>query len=221
MVKVDFHTHSVASPDGSITLQQYSRVLALQKLDCIAITDHNRIDFAQYAQKQLGSDKIIVGEEITTTEGEIIGLYLSQEIPAGLSLKATIKLIKEQGGIIYVPHPFETVRKGLSIDSLDSIQSSVDMIETQNGRAFFQNFGPRAQTWATANKVSQASSSDAHRWQGLGRTYTELATVPTRKTLLVLAMQATQQYKQPLMLDIIAPKRNKLVKRLSRKRRYS
>ena len=74
MYKVDLHTHSQASPDGGIRPEQYAQALATEKLDFIAITDHDRIDFALGMQKALGN-KIIVGQEITTSVGELIGLY--------------------------------------------------------------------------------------------------------------------------------------------------
>ncbi len=81
MIKTDLHTHSAASPDGSITVNQYKETLAKQTLDCIAITDHNRIDFALSLQQVLGPEKIIVGEEISTKQGDIIGLFLTKLVP--------------------------------------------------------------------------------------------------------------------------------------------
>ncbi len=102
MFKIDLHTHSSASPDGGITPQQYAHVLATNQLDLIAVTDHNRIDTALELHRALG-DRIIVGEEIMTTSGEIIGLYLEKPVSAGLSPDETISQIKQQGGIVYIP----------------------------------------------------------------------------------------------------------------------
>src|SRR5882757_5862760 len=99
MIKIDLHTHSVASPDGSLTAVHYQR--ALGRLDVIAVTDHNRIDFAQKLQTELG-ERIIVGEEITTLEGEIVGLYLQTLIPAGLSVVETVRQIHAQGALVYI-----------------------------------------------------------------------------------------------------------------------
>ncbi|MCA9330415.1 PHP domain-containing protein, partial [Candidatus Saccharibacteria bacterium] len=117
MYKVDLHTHSQASPDGGITAEQYAHVLSTGLLDMIAITDHNSIAYAQEVQKQLG-DKIIVGEEIMTNDGEIVGLFLTQVIEPGLSAQETCRRIKAQHGLVYIPHPFETVRKGLHPEKL-------------------------------------------------------------------------------------------------------
>lgn len=138
MYKVDFHTHSTASPDGSIKAAQYKQLLDSGRLDAIAVTDHNRIDFALALQQELGS-KIIVGEEIMTTEGEIIGLFLKELVPAKLSPLETVQAIKKQGGLVYIPHPFETVRKGLQAKSLAAITDYIDIMEVYNGRAMLQN----------------------------------------------------------------------------------
>src|SRR5580658_33632 len=104
MLKIDLHTHSVASPDGGIMADKYRECLELGKLDYIAITDHNSIDFALNLRTEF-ERKIIVGEEILTSEGEIIGLFLSELVPPNLSPIETIELIKRQGGLVYVPHP--------------------------------------------------------------------------------------------------------------------
>lgn len=95
MPKIDLHTHSIASKDGAITADDYERMLETGLLDYIAVTDHNRIDFAAELHAKLG-EKIIVGEEIKTTEGEIIGLYLTEAIPALLTPEETVQRIKEQ-----------------------------------------------------------------------------------------------------------------------------
>ena len=132
MFKTDLHTHSEASPDGGITLAQYQKVLNDGVLDCIAITDHNEVDFALHAHKTLGN-KIIVGEEIMTTKGEIIGLFLKEKVAPQQSPADTVVSIKSQGGLVYIPHPFETVRKGMHPTSLWSViamQSSTPSFRT-------------------------------------------------------------------------------------------
>lgn len=181
--KVDFHTHSYASLDGSLTAAHYHRMLETTALDYIAITDHNTIDVALALRAELGK-QIIIGEEITTRDGEIIGLYLKEVISAGLSAQETASQIRKQGGIVYIPHPFETVRKGMSIETLNEIRDLVDVIEGYNGRAVFQNFTKRALSWAATNHVPVAAASDAHGRAGWGRTYTILEQEPTRENLV-------------------------------------
>src|SRR5262245_43185713 len=111
-MKIDLHTHSIASPDRSLSAKNYQKMLASGKLDYVAVTDHNVIDFARILHDQLG-EQIIVGEEIATSEGEIIGLYLTSVVPSGLSAAETVRAIKDQDGLVYIPHPFETLRNGL------------------------------------------------------------------------------------------------------------
>lgn len=210
--KVDFHTHSTASPDGSLRLKDYQYALKSRKLDVIAITDHNSIDQALLFQAELG-DRIIVGEEITTLQGEIIGLYLTKTIPPLRDIQVTIQAIKAQGGLVYIPHPFETVRKGVNEVTLDAIANQVDIIEIQNGRAIFQDFGERAAEWAVKHTVPGAASSDAHGKSGWGRTYTTLREMPTKDTLTALLSEATSTRRFPGILGILYPKVNRLRKR--------
>lgn len=214
MIKTDFHTHSIASPDGSITSEQYRNLINSGVIDCVAVTDHNRIDFALKLQNDLGAEKVIVGEEIETTEGEIIGLFLTEKIAPHLSPEQTIEAIKAQNGIVYIPHPFETVRKGISRETLDRIKSNVDIIESANGRAFFQNFGPESHAWSHINRVASFASSDAHRSKSLCKTYSDLAEYPNRKNTLELCATARKHYSRPSMLDILAPKLNRIRKAL-------
>ena len=126
-MKVDLHTHSVASPDGSLKEEDYRKMLNSGGLDCIAVTDHNTISFAQELNEKLGH-QIIIGEQITTTEGEIIGLYLEKAVKPGMSATETIAAIKAQNGLVYIPHPFETVRKGMKVEILNRMSLGVDII---------------------------------------------------------------------------------------------
>lgn len=212
MFRVDLHTHSVASPDGGITLKQYRRILEAGILDCIAITDHNRLDFAQKAKSVLG-ERIIVGEEIMTTMGEIVGLYLSRRVDQGMTPEKTIEAIREQDGLVYIPHPFETIRKGIHPATLELIQHDVDIIEVCNGRAFLQNRSQQALLWAKLNTVAHAASSDAHGFIGIGRTFTVLADMPNRDNIISLYKNGILQTKRPRVRGLLYPKFNKVKKK--------
>ncbi len=208
MYKIDLHTHSYGSPDGGLRLRHYQRALDEHALDFIAITDHNRIDVALRIRNELGK-QIIVGEEIMTTEGEIIGLYLKEAIPAGLTPKETIKQIRAQGGIVYVPHPFETVRSGLSEKALAKIAQDVDILEVHNGRAVFQNHSNQASTWVKKHEAVGAASSDAHGFRGWGKTYACIAEEPTRETLVELLAEASYAVHAPGVIGLLYPKINR------------
>jgi len=212
MYKVDLHTHSIASPDGSLNEDNYRKMLETGRLDCIAVTDHNTIAFAKELHANLG-DRIIVGEEITTLDGEIIGLFLTKPVKPGMSAADTVRAIKQQGGLVCIPHPFETVRKGIPIVVLDAIADRVDMIEVRNGRAVFQNKSRQAEAWATEHRVAGVASSDAHGWHGWGRTYTTVAEMPTRGTLVKLLANATYKVGLPGIRGVLYPKLNRIRRR--------
>lgn len=212
MVKVDFHTHSVLSPDGNISAEQYRQVLESGTLDCIAITDHDTIEFAVELQSELGKDRIIIGEEISTEQGDIIGLFLEKAIAPQPTVDAAVEAIKTQGGIVYIPHPFETIRSGVKEDDLKRIEKQVDIIESANGRAYFQNYGPQAHTWARMHNIPAFASSDAHRSGTLGKTYSSLQDTPTAENIRELVKTARKTYARPSLLDILAPKLNRLRK---------
>lgn len=206
---IDLHTHAYDSPDGSLQLIQYQTMLTNGVLDYIAITSHDSIQAAQRIQQELG-DHIIVGEEITTQDGEIIGLYLTQEIPSGLTVQQAVAAIKEQHGLVYIPHPFETKRKGLQDSALRRIAPNVDIVEGYNGRAVFQNHSQKATTWASTYHKPIAASSDAHGWYGWGRTYSVLPQPPTCQTLSTLLGQATYKTHNPGIRGLLYPKINRL-----------
>jgi len=214
--KVDFHTHTEASPDGALQLADYERLLQHGKLHCIAITDHNTTEMAFWLQSKLGSDHIIIGEEITAKEGELIGLYLKKTVPAGLSAAETVERIHAQGGLVYVPHPFETVRKGLSPHVLNEIADQVDIIEVHNGRAVFQNYTKQARSWSERHSVPGAAASDAHGRAGWGKTFTILPAMPTRDTLLKLLGEASYERHAPGVRGVLYPKLNRIRKRSRR-----
>jgi len=184
MFKIDLHTHSIISPDGagSIKENDFKKFLEKGILDCIAITDHNETSFAIELRKKLG-DKIIVGEEITTKDGEMIGLFLNKTIPAGLSAKQTVREIKKQNGLIYIPHPFETFRKGVKRKILEEIINDIDIFEVFNGRGVLRGKAKLALEFAEKYNLPQASSSDAHGHGGIGRTYSIVSKMPTRNNI--------------------------------------
>lgn len=218
MFKVDLHTHSVSSPDGGITASQYAKVLSTGLVDVIAVTDHNRIDFAIEMQATLG-DKIIVGEEIMTTSGEIIGLYLKDRVKPGLSPLETVKQIKEQGGLVYIPHPFESVRHGLTADVLEELIDYIDIMEVVNGRAWLQNRSPKSAIFAKLNRLRSAASSDAHGLHGLGKTYTLTKELPQADTLLDTIEAGKPVAGRPTPRALLYPKYHRLRKKLARTHR--
>lgn len=182
----------------------------------MAITDHGSIDFALDARKEFG-EQIIVGQEIMTNQGEIIGLYLHKPIKDGQEIMTAIRHIKEQGGLVYVPHPFENVRKGITEATLGSIISQVDIIEAANGRAMFQNKRKLASEWATTSGTAMAASSDAHGRFGWGYTYSSVLHKPTKATLVTLLADAAYATGN-VGIGVVYPKLNRLKKKVGKGR---
>lgn len=215
MIKIDLHTHSSASPDGGLSQQEYMQLIGDNTLDYVAITDHNAVHFAQDLHSALG-DKIIVGEEIMTDNGELVGLFLKSEVRPGMPVRATAEAIKAQGGLVYVPHPFETIRKGISAKALDSIADLVDIVEVYNGRAVVQNRGPQAAVWARLHQKATAASSDAHGIKGVGTAYTTIKEVPSAQNLIALLHTGHLSMKRPPLRSLLYPKVHRLRKKVSR-----
>lgn len=211
MIKIDLHTHSIISPDGagSITASDFEKYLEDGVLDCIAITDHNEIKFAQMMQKKLGN-KIIVGEEITTRDGEMVGLFLTKKIPPGLSAKETAKKIHQQGGLVYIPHPFETLRKGMQLAVLEKLVKDIDIFEVFNGRGKLRGKTKEAELFAKKYNLIGAASSDAHGFRGMGRTFSIIEKMPTRSTLLSLLKKGTLEKKYAPFIAYLYPAINKI-----------
>ncbi|MEO6761091.1 MAG: PHP domain-containing protein [Candidatus Saccharimonadales bacterium] len=217
MYKLDLHTHSIGSPDGGLRLEDYQQALTSGRLDYVAITDHETIETAQSFCKQLGdlANQIIVGEEIKTTDGEIIGLYLNEAIPSGLTPRQAVAAIKSQNGIVYIPHPFETVRSGISKVALKEIIDDVDIIEVHNGRAVFGSRGDLAKIWASKYDKAGAASSDAHGARGWFKTYSSVNEAPNRDNMVEILMTAELQIGM-VGLGILYPKINRLKRKFRR-----
>ena len=132
-----FHVHTEYSPDSDVNLNKLYKSLKKNNIFGIAITDHNTIEGAVKFKKIYGHDiDVIIGEEIMTTEGEIVGLFLNENIEKGLTSRETIKRIMDQNGVIYVPHPFDKKRQKtcLSEDIISKYSNYIDIIEVFNGR---------------------------------------------------------------------------------------
>lgn len=187
--KLDLHTHSIVSHDGGITDKQYVKLLQ-KKVDFVGITDHNIISKNLTSQPGL-SRQLIIGEEISTSEGDIVGLFLKDQIQSGLTLAETIKKIKIQNGLVYVPHPYEKFRRGLQQKELDLYKEDFDIVEVFNGRSRNRLYSELSMHFAKSNGIAIASSSDAHGFRGVGTAYVLVSEVPTRENLVKLLNNGT------------------------------
>jgi len=169
LLRVDFHCHTIFSHDSLTTPEKLLATCQRKGIDRVAITDHNTIAGALRAKK-LDPDRIIVGEEILTTQGELLAFFVEEEIPPGLSPKATISQLKDQGAFISVSHPFDIFRKGhWRPEVLQEILSNIDAIETFNARCLWPGFNWQAQKFARQHNLVGTHGSDAHAAFELGR----------------------------------------------------
>jgi len=173
--KVEFHVHTIFSKDSLLSKYLIIFMCKLKKIDCIAITDHNEIEYAKKSVKLLKKHgiEVIVGEEIFTNDGEIIGLYLDKKIEPGLSALDTVREIKKQGGYVYIPHPYDTKRSKtvINYNSLKQIVSYVDFIEIHNGRNLKEEFSEKQNSIAEELSLRKIVGSDAHTFYEIGRNY--------------------------------------------------
>lgn len=174
-MKVEFHVHTRFSKDSILNYLFLLIMLKLKKINCVAITDHNEIAGAIKYQKKLKKHNIdvIVGEEIFTLDGEIIGLYLKELIEPGLTCEETIKKIREQNGIVYVPHPYEPFRHKtvLKESCLKNFSSEIDLIECHNGRNRNKSISKVQLEIGEKYAIQNIIGSDAHTFFELGRNY--------------------------------------------------
>jgi predicted metal-dependent phosphoesterase TrpH len=173
-MRIDFHVHTEYSKDCCIKLEYIEEILKEDKIiDAIAITDHNGIEAGLKLKKDF-KNRIIVGEEIDTGEGEVVGYWLYEPIQNGEGIKKTLERIKNQGGITCIPHPFDRVRsKRINISKLMDAIDKVDMIEVFNSRNLFVMSNRRARQFALERRLLPIAGSDAHYVKEIGNAWVD------------------------------------------------
>ncbi|MFI5262517.1 MAG: PHP domain-containing protein [Candidatus Limnocylindrales bacterium] len=164
---IDLHCHSAYSFDALSHPADIVRVAAERGLTHIAITDHERLDGALEARDRAPAGlTVIIGEEIRSADGDVLGLFLREAVPPGLSARETIVAIHEQGGLAGLPHPFDHFRhSGLAGDrdvALEELAGGLDFIEAYNARVAFGDANERAAEFALRHGLPGVASSDAH-----------------------------------------------------------
>ncbi|MFQ5879184.1 MAG: PHP domain-containing protein [Dehalococcoidia bacterium] len=174
MLKADLHSHTYFSPDCLTAPERYVAACQRRGINCVAVTDHNTIQGGLAVQK-MAPFRVIIGEEVRTGEGEITGLFLTQEVPGGLTLEETVRRIKEQGGLISIPHPFDRFRgEPLGREALLRVLAQVDIIEVFNARTTLPRDNQRAVELALKHDLAMGAGSDAHSPWEVGRAYVEM-----------------------------------------------
>jgi len=174
LVRADLHIHTCYSMDSATTIQQVIRRCTKVGINCVAIADHGTTAGGIALQK-VAPFKVIVAEEILTDEGEIIGLFLTHDIPSRIPAVDAIARIREQGGLVYLPHPCDRIRESILLDErMLEILPSVDAIEVFNSRALPPDANRRALGIAREHGIPGGTGSDAHTPLEIGNAWIEM-----------------------------------------------
>jgi predicted metal-dependent phosphoesterase TrpH len=173
-MRIDLHCHTCFSRDSLITFDSLLRRMDARGLDMVAITDHNTIagalDFHTRAP-----DRFLIGEEIKTTQGELLALFIAEKVPPGLSLQETMDRVHAQGGLVGASHPLDRLRgEAMGQEALEAIHQQLDFLEVFNARMVCPRDNRRAQELATSWELPGSAGSDAHVPFEVGRAYVDM-----------------------------------------------
>ena len=184
LIKVDMHCHTRLSADSLNDPRRLVHAAHAKGLGALCVTDHNGL--ANSLALSLMPDlpiKVIASEEVKSNQGEIIGYFLSELVPKGLTPEETARRIKDQGGLVGIPHPFDTMRSAsrLQTPALERLvqQGLVDIIEVFNARSVRQEDNDRALAFAREHDLAMSAGSDAHTLVEIGRAYVEVTPFDT------------------------------------------
>lgn len=181
-IKVDFHIHSRNSYDSLNSIEKIIQYAKRKNLNLIGITDHNFLSYFPENENV----KFIFGEEIKTKDGEVIGYFLKEKIKKGMTIMDTIKAIKDQDGIVCIPHPLDRLRRSaIGYENLMRIMDYVDIIEVFNARTTFIDDNLNALKIAKEYKKGMSAGSDAHIPFEIGSCSFEMNDFKTKDELLI------------------------------------
>lgn len=190
-LRLDLHNHTSFSADAAMSPAELLRAARANGLGCIAVTDHDTIEGALQAAALAEADptlpRVIPGIEVSTADGDVIGLYLREAIPRDLPASDTIALIRQQGGLVYLPHPCDLLRRGTIASRVrDQAVRQADIVEVLNGRALSPLSVRNSRRLAYRHGKARGAGSDAHRPAEVGWAYVAVERHPTRADLVAL-----------------------------------
>lgn len=193
VLSVDLHTHTLYSKDSLTSLDAMIAAVKRAGLSAVAITDHNQIEGALRLRDR-APFPVIVGEEILTAEGEIIGLFLRERVPPRLSPEETIEAIRRQGGLVYLPHPVDLVRRSTILPAaLERVIEQADAVEVINARVMSAARNDEARLLAERYGLAQGAGSDAHTPSEVGTAYVRIPACDLTDPVSFLAALAEGQ----------------------------
>jgi predicted metal-dependent phosphoesterase TrpH len=191
---VDLHCHTNASFDSLAAPRDVVRAAAARGLTHLAITDHDRIDGALAARDAAPAGlEVLVGEEVRTRDGDLICLFLERSVPPGLSAVDTVEAVREQGGLVGIPHPFDRFRGSLLRDArMEALAPLVDWVEIHNARIMAGDGNDRARDFAARHALPGVAVSDAHTVLEVGVAYTSMSGDPGTVAGLLAALGSAE-----------------------------
>lgn len=196
MLKADLHIHTKYSMDCQTPLEKIVKRCQELEINCIAIADHGTTEGALEMEK-IAPFKVIVAEEILTTQGEIMGMFLRETIPGGITPQEAVRRIREQGGLVNIPHPFETIRGSALKDKfIDEIAADIDLMEVLNSRSPFPANSNKARAFAEKHGIPGSAGSDAHTVCEIGNAYIEMPEFNNKEEFLKALAQGRIQGKR-------------------------
>jgi predicted metal-dependent phosphoesterase TrpH len=209
VISVDLHLHTCCSYDCATPLREVVRASRRAGLDCVAVTDHNTVRGA-LQMRDSGDFRVIVGEEISTTHGEMLGFFLSELVPRGLSPLETIDLIKAQGGLVCIPHPlgrrpftalhdmgdsresrYKPSQRVTGANGLltEEVLARVDMVEVINSRTPFRSTWEAVTRLASLSRLPLTAGSDAHTAGEIGNARVQMPDFVDARSFLISLRQ--------------------------------
>lgn len=180
------HSHTMWSGDCTTTPDELRQAVIDCGIDVLCITDHNSVAGAKRLEDELPC-RVIVGEELRIGRGELIGLFLTDAIPPGLTVTDAARAIRDQGGVVYVPHPFDPMRNGLAPELIDELVANdlVDAFEVRNAKTSLESLNRKAAEYAARHGLLAGAGSDAHVPDAFGAAYVEMPDFVTSADFLV------------------------------------
>ncbi|MGQ9716500.1 MAG: PHP domain-containing protein [Anaerolineae bacterium] len=170
--RCDLHTHTAYSHDSLVSLERFLEACRRRGLDRVAVTDHHTIAGA-LRLKEMDPERVIVGQEIRTTHGELIAYFLTESVPPDLPPQEAIAAVRAQGGVVGISHPLDRARReAMGQARVETLLEEVDFLEGFNARCLFAADNEAAQALARAHNLPVTAGSDAHSLWELGRTVT-------------------------------------------------
>ena len=201
LILCDLHMHTEHSHDCAVPVDTLLDYAEAQGLGAIAVTDHNVFSGAEEAIELARNRDLLVipGEEVKTDAGEVIGLFLEREIARGMPMEDTIAAIREQNGVVYLPHPFDRLHTIPDAQSLHRHLAEIDVFEVYNARLLFEGFNDEALRFARKYNLTMGAGSDAHVLQGVGTGLVRMRAFETPEEFLI-SLRSAEILRRPKSL---------------------